>query len=100
MYSRVLDNLPKTNNWVEGWQCRFETEVGAHHPNIWRFVKCLQKEHSFNEVQIEQHVAGIEAEPSRKRYADAAKRIQRLVEAFDPDDVVEYIRGIAHNWSF
>ena len=100
MYSRVLDNLPKTNNSVEGWHRRFETEVGAHHPNIWRFIKCLQKEQAYNEVQIEQYVAGVEPEPPRKRYLDAAKRIKRLVEAFDPDNIVEYIRGIAHNLSF
>ena len=34
MYSSMLDNLPKTNNSVKGWHCRFETEVGVHHPNI------------------------------------------------------------------
>ena len=76
------------------------TEVGAHHPNIWRFIKCFQKEQSFNEVQIEQYVAGIEPVQPRKRYLNAAKRIKRLVHAFDPDDIVEYIRGITHNLSF
>ena len=44
MYCRGLDNLPKTNNSVEGWHRRFETEVGRHHLNIWRVIKCLQKE--------------------------------------------------------
>ena len=100
MYSRVLDNLHKTNNSVKGWHRRFETEIGAHHPNIWRFIKCLQKEQSFNEIKIEQYVAGIKPEPPRKHYLDAAKRIKRLVQAFDPDYIVEYIRGMAHNMSF
>ena len=94
MYSRVLNNLPKTNNSIKGWQHRFETEVGAHHPNVWRFIKCLQIEQSFNEAQIELYVAGKEPEPPRKRHADVAKRIKRLIEAFDPNDIVEYIRGI------
>ena len=89
MYSRVLHNLPKANNLVKRWHYRFETEVSVHHPNIWRFIKCLQKKQSFNEVQIEQYVAGIEPEPPRKLYLDAAKCTKRLVQAFDPDDIVE-----------
>ncbi|XP_076036661.1 uncharacterized protein LOC143022389 [Oratosquilla oratoria] len=100
MYSRVLDDLPKTNNSLEGWHRRFETEVGVHHPNIWRFIKCLQKEQGFNEVQTEQYVGEIEPEPPRKRYLDAAKRIKRLIQAFDPNNTIDYIREIAHNLSF
>ena len=100
MYSRVLDDLPKTNNSVEAWHRGFETEVGAHHPNIWRFIKCLQKEQSFNEVRIEQYVAGIEPESPRKRYRDSAKRLKSLVQTFNQDDIIDYIRGIAHNLSF
>ena len=100
MYSRVLNDLPKTNNSVEAWHRGFEAEVGAHHPNIWRFIKCLQKEQSFNEVRIEQYVAGIESEPPRKRYRDSAKRLKSLVQIFNQDNIIEYIRGIAHNLSF
>ena len=59
-----------------------------------------KKKKSFNEVQIEQYVAGIEPEPPRKHYLDAAKGIKRLVQAFGPDYIVEYIQGIAHNLSF
>ena len=58
MSSRVLDDLPKSYNSVEGWHTRFETEVREHNPNISRFMKCLKKEQSFNEVQIKQYIVG------------------------------------------
>ena len=63
-------------------------------------MKCLQKEQSFSEGQIEQYVAGIQPETARKRYLDTAKRIKRFVQAFDPDNIIEYIREIAHSLSF
>ena len=63
---RVHDDLPKTNNSVEGWHRRFETEVlGAYRLNIWWFMKCLHEEQSFNKIQIEQYVTGIEPEPQK-----------------------------------
>ena len=68
--------------------------------NIWRFIKCLQKEQSYNEVRIEQYVAGIEPELPRKRYRDSAKRLKSLVQTFNEDDIIDYIRVIAHNLSF
>ncbi|XP_068245382.1 IST1 homolog [Palaemon carinicauda] len=47
---KVLNNLRKTNNAVEPWHRGFETEVAVHHPNIWEFINCLEKEQSLNET--------------------------------------------------
>ena len=55
-----------------------------------------KKKQSFNEAQIELYVAEIEPEPPRRRYADAPKRIKRLVEAFDPNDIVQGWPTVAH----
>lgn len=34
----ILENLPHTNNSVEGWNRRFNDLVGAQHPTIWKFI--------------------------------------------------------------
>ena len=44
MWDRMQDRLPRTNNSVEGWHCRFQANIGASHPNIWSFLSVLKKE--------------------------------------------------------
>ena len=34
MYNQTLDDLPRTNNAVEGWHRSFQANVGAYHPNF------------------------------------------------------------------
>ena len=85
---------------VEGWHRGFELQVAAHHPNIWRFIDSLKKEQNFNELKIEQLIAGY-TQARKKRYVDLDRRIKSIVERFnDTTDVLEYLRGIAHNLSF
>ncbi len=57
-YDATLENLPKTNNFVEGWYCGFSQLLGAYHPSIWKFIDGLKNEQSPNEVKIEQYIAG------------------------------------------
>lgn len=51
---RIENGLPRTNNTVEGWHRSFQSGVGAHHPNIWRFLDVLKREQSLNELNISQ----------------------------------------------
>ncbi|XP_031350480.1 uncharacterized protein LOC116176146 [Photinus pyralis] len=100
-YNSVLENLPKTNNALEGWHRGFQEMVGGNHPNIWKFVNALKKEQSLNELRIEQYHSGQQPPASRKKYRDCAERIRRLILDFDPaNDVVPYLRGIAHNITY
>nr|CAI5828080.1 unnamed protein product [Callosobruchus analis] len=58
-FNTVVEGLPKTNNSIEGWHRAFEAQSSADHPNIWKFVKAIQREQSLHELQIEQYVAVI-----------------------------------------
>ena len=99
-FDSVLEDLPRTNNAVEGWHRAFELQVAAHHPNIWRFIDCLKKEQNFNEFKIEQLIAGC-IPKRKKRYVDLDGRIKNIVEGFDDStDILQHLRGIAHNLSF
>ena len=46
VYDRVMNDLPRTTNALEGWHNTFQRSVGQCHANIWTFISCLQKEHS------------------------------------------------------
>jgi hypothetical protein len=97
-FTAVINDLPKTNNSVEGWHRGFNELLGAHHPSIWKFIDGLKKEQSLNELKIEQYVAG-QAPPVRRRiYRDSADRIKSKVERYGNEPLLDYLRGIANNF--
>lgn len=101
-YESVLQAAPKTNNAVEGWHRGFETTLDTTHANIFKLLSALQKEQTIMLATYEQAAAG-EPAAKRRKYKDAADRLHQLVQTYDVDDmeddeeVIDYIRGIAHN---
>ena len=80
MYDQTIGDLPRTNNAVEGWHRRFQANVGAYHPNVWKFIDILKREQSLNHVNISQARAGHQPEPQRRRYQDSNRRIKNIVQ--------------------
>lgn len=89
----------KPNNACEGWHRSFSELIGASHPTIWKFLETLKDEQARNEAIREQYIAGAEP-PRKKKYKDTALRIQRIVNDFENCELLDYLRGIAHNLSF
>ena len=50
MYSRMSDELPRTNNTVEQWHRSFLLNVGCCHPNIWKLLTYIKREHALQQV--------------------------------------------------
>lgn len=100
MYDRVLEDLPRTNNSLEGWHNRLQSNISACHPNIWKFLQVLKKEQALNEVIINQMLAGQQGPPKRKKYQDLSTRITNLVRDYENRDVLDFLRGVAHNLQF
>jgi hypothetical protein len=75
MFHRTFDELPRTNNAIEGWHRGFQATVASCHPTFWRFLNCIKKEDGFNRVKILQARGGHAAPPQRRRYADANQRL-------------------------
>ncbi|XP_066948591.1 uncharacterized protein [Macrobrachium rosenbergii] len=101
VYQAVLEDLPKTNNSVEGWHRGFEAQLASYHPNIWKFVECIKREQTLSNAKIEQYLAGKEPPLKKRKYRDSAKRIKRIVLNYDASEpVIDYLRGLAHNISF
>ena len=99
MYDQTIGDLPRTNNAAESWHWRFQANVGAYHPNFWKFIDILKRERSLNHVNISQARAGHQPEPQRRRYQDSNRRIKNIVQDYHNRDRLQYLRGLAHNIS-
>ena len=84
---RVLDNQ------TTGDFQTFQANVGAYHPNFWKFIDILKH------VNISQARAGHQPEPQRCRYQDSNRQIKNIVQDYHNRDRLQYLRGLAHNIS-
>ncbi|KAK7479647.1 hypothetical protein BaRGS_00029113, partial [Batillaria attramentaria] len=78
VYNRVEDNLPRTNNSVEGWHRAFDQRMSVTHPTLGRLVSKLRKEQASTELMIEQHAMGVRMRKN-KQYEVVNTRLQALV---------------------
>ena len=100
MHSRVQDDLPKTNNAVEGWHRSFASLVGCSHPSIWTFIRCIRKEHALQEVYVTQVLAGHPQVKQKKKYKNSALRIKTITEDVENRSILDFLKGIAFNLNF
>jgi len=69
-----------------------------NHPTIWQFIIELKKVQAERDLYYEFLVGGHEQPPSKKKYVEASNRIFNLVQHFRDRNIVEYLRGLAHNF--
>ncbi|KAH7709043.1 hypothetical protein AAVH_23685 [Aphelenchoides avenae] len=55
----------------------------------------VQKETDF---RYEQYARGDQNVPKRKKYREADERIHTIVAEYRNREIIEYLRGIAHNF--
>ena len=99
--SRTEMDLPRTNNNVEGWHNRFSSIINGAHPTLWKFLENLKAEEILSRAETAQILGGHQF-PAKKKYADSAKRVKKLVSEYPSrsSNVVSYLHGIAHNLKF
>ena len=102
MYERTLDELPRTNNHMEGWHKRFQNTCSCAHPDIWKFIKLLQGEESLVHVEIRQMVSGHPPPKQKRAYADSATRVRNIVVDYPNrrHDILHYLMAISYNIGF
>ena len=54
---------------------------------------------NLTQVNIAQARAGHPAEPQRRRYQDSNQRIKNIVQDYPNRNIMQYLRGLAHNIS-
>ena len=69
-----------------------------NHPTIWQFIIELKKVQAERDLYYEFLVGGHEPPPLKKKYVEASDRILNLVLHFRDRNIIEYLRGLAHNF--
>ena len=100
MFQRSRDELPRTNNHVEGWHRRLQANLDVYHPTLWKLIDVLKREESLVRTEIAQAVGGHLAPAQRRRYADSAQRILRIVNDYNNRPMLNYLRAIANNLQY
>jgi len=88
----------KTNNIAEASHRRLQAQLSMTNPTIWKFIIELKKVQAERDIYYEFLVAGNEPPPSKKKHIDAGNRILNLVQNFGNRQIMEYLRGLAHNF--
>ena len=45
-FAAIQDDLPSTNNHIEGWHMAFKSQLSACHPTIWKFIEASKENSS------------------------------------------------------
>ena len=70
IHRRVMQDLPRTNNLLEGWHRQFNDMMMIAHPTIWKFIKVIQKDAGVQQVHIAHFVAGLPSVEQKRVYKD------------------------------
>ncbi len=68
LYDRGVRDLPRSNNSVERWHRAFNCRVSIKNPTITKLAKCILREQTKFEMDIEKIRVGQERKPKKKIY--------------------------------
>ena len=98
VYEHVLDDLPRTNNAVEGWHYAFNSRIQSAHAIISKLIKVIQQEQNAAEITIAQYLSGREISPAKRRkYRDYDKRMKNEVRRYERSEILQYLSNVATN---
>lgn len=95
---RTLAGRDRTNNFAEAFHRSMQLSFGVAHPVIWKFIDGLKKLQKLYDAEYERFVGGHSPPRKRKRYEEADERIMKKVQNYDGTNIMEYLRGLAHNY--
>ena len=99
MDSRKLNNMPRTNNSVEGWYNAFKSGICHAHPSLAKLLTFLRREQALQEAIYTKWEAGFVKERSKKSI-EQEQRLFHIVEDYQNREILSYLRGIAYNFDF
>ena len=97
MHHRVEEDLPRTNNELEGWHTRFAGNFTHAHGHIWKFIEKLKLDSHMNHFKIAQGLVAIANPPHKRVYRELNGRIRTLVAGYQNNNFIDFLRGISYN---
>ncbi|CAF3062688.1 unnamed protein product [Rotaria socialis] len=68
VYDRIVANLPRSDNSIEGWHNAFAKRVAIVHPSVSKLTEKVRREQSKFELDIAQIRQGQEPKPKKLKY--------------------------------
>ena len=97
MFHRTHQEMPPTNNNIEGQHRRFESNLTVARPGLLKFLNALKTEENLSRVDILQTDGGHQPPAQRRRYVDCNARIIAIVHDYPNLDRMNFLRNIGHN---
>lgn len=94
-YSRVIDNLPRSNNALEGWHNAFNNVVGCAHPSVPKLARKLQQEQHSTQLHRRQLELGTTSGKKKKIYVRINEALRSMVLDYHNRDRIQYLKDIA-----
>ena len=98
-YDRMIINLPRLNNSIEGWHNVFAKRVAIVHPSVTKLTERIRREQSKFEMDIAQIRQGQEPKPKKVQYRKLDEMIKRLVDDYSNVELDAYLNGLTANMS-
>ncbi|KAH7691334.1 hypothetical protein AAVH_40152 [Aphelenchoides avenae] len=98
VHARTVGNQDRTNNHAEAAHRKLQAMLQMDHPSLWKFIEALMHVQKETDFRFEQYVRGDQNVPKRKKYREADERILTIVTEYRNREIMEYLRGIAHNF--
>lgn len=99
-YSRIISNVPLTNNQLEGWHHGFNKLVNSSHPSIWTFIDKMREQQSLSDFELTQVLSGIQVRTQKRYYRQKYERLTRICLTYNRESINSYLTQIAYNISF
>lgn len=97
VYNRVLNDLPRTNNSVEGWHNAFSKRVRIKHPTLNVLIYKIKQEQNSNEFLIEQIFSGLTIKKQKKKYILINNQIKNIVFSYNNYCIMAFLTAITRN---
>ncbi len=87
VYERVIQDLPRSNKTDEGGHHAFNNRVSIKHPSITKLAKCILREQSKFEIDIERLRVDEQLTKKKKVYANLDARLKRIALSYDVNEL-------------
>ena len=94
-FSRVINNLPRSNNAIEGWHNAFNNVVGFAHPTATKLARKLQQEQHSTQLFRCQLELGIPVGKKKKTYIRINEALYTMVTDYNKKNQIAYLADIA-----
>ena len=96
---RVDEDLPRTNNAVEGFHSALRSSITCKHRNIRKLIAALKNEEELQETKII-HLNRGDAPARKKIYKSIDRQLKTLANTYDNSNKISFLDNIAKILTF